>query len=613
MELGSPAGDAVLGSDSGRRQSPREATDGDVVCSPGQSPDRVGDDEEILNSPCGLTVSPTRSGERTRRTEKTLLEGDRTPTRHRTPSPDGKTPAGAVDATDATPSTPRRGQKRPGVTPRRPGSSEDICEVFSSLSKRRRTAPPASLARRREEQPASPASEEVRSASTVTRQSQGASPAPGLQEPRPVSTDSDIQILDEAPVVFTQRVKSPRGSSGRGETSPRRSVGRVEDAKSPVAASKKTRCSDSDTGSVASPARTPSKTAVSREQSPVGDASLLCSPPLLQAQSLRQSERGNDSDVSSPLISRRQEQSSGSQALSPMLASRHRKSRTNEADSPAQSHQLASEPSHPVTEGNDPPAFPPPYSPELPVVTTPHSVEPSSPIPPRSPRAPASPLRSSRSRPRSVSPSPSPGKRFDSPAGSPPRDVSPGPDAGSPPPSDVWDGFEDGGYIELMEPLSSLGTPLRPAAGSTPTTTAVGPVGQRSSLDSSELWQDSSLLAGYTTPKAAEKTTDLRQMDAGVSKARHSDAGTPDAVPEDSRTAGSTAGDAGTPGPVAGDAETRGPVAGDAETPDTGMPPPQRTPVNPYRVVLRDSNTPMPNYVLMLTPELKVGAASWRR
>ena len=52
----------------------------------------------------------------------------------------------------------------------------------------------------------------------------------------------------------------------------------------------------------------------------------------------------------------------------------------------------------------------------------------------------------------------------------------------------------------------------------------------------------------------------------------------------------------------------------DAGTPETTMAPPrppQRTPVNPYRVVLRDSNTPRPNYVLMLTPELKVGAVDW--
>ncbi|XP_043191874.1 mucin-5AC-like isoform X1 [Amphibalanus amphitrite] len=597
MEEGSPV--HATASESDREQSPHRDSDSDVVCSPNQSPRRVGANTG-LQSPYKRTPGTARSGGTPRRRERTLSDRDKTPVRETgNPSPSRK--ISGRDSNPVTPSTPRRGQKRPGSPSRRPVSPDDICEVFSSLSKRRRTSSPATPSPVKA-QFASPSTKRHQgesrfSRTPVGRRSSSNTPqkvGSGSQEPppRPVSADSDIEILDEAPMVFTQKVKSPRRSSGLGEDG------------SPV---KEAALESGDQGDQGGVSPSKSQAEPDRERSPVGGVSPQSSPSRFQPRV--QTELRDDSFGSSPLISRRQEPAADSQSRPPPPPTvKRRESEANGAGSPVTPRRLLAESDRPDTGGAASSVVMPPCSPEIPAPSSERSPDRTSPVPPspevrqRSPVSPTSPPRPASDREGSAEPAPSP-----------PSD---------PPPADVWDGFEDCGYIELIEPPPPpLGTPLRLAA-SVPAAAAAAaaetPAGPRSSLDNSELWGDSSLLAGYVTPTEAETTTTSRRADSGIHPFHQENAGDPRVQSTGSDTPVSRLGGAEVPVGRPGDSETserRSGQAGarsggtdDAGTPETTMAPPrppQRTPVNPYRVVLRDSNTPRPNYVLMLTPELK--------
>ncbi|KAF0305982.1 hypothetical protein FJT64_022462 [Amphibalanus amphitrite] len=599
MEEGSPV--HATASESGREQSPHRDSDSDIVCSPNQSPRRVGTDTG-LHSPYKRTPGTARSGGTPRRRERTLSDRDKTPVRE-TGNPSPSRRLSSRDSNPATPSTPRRGQKRLGSPSRRPVSPDDICEVFSSLSKRRRTSSPAtpSPVKARLASPSTRRHQgEARFSSTPTgRRSSSNTPqkvGSGSQEPppRPVSADSDIEILDEAPMVFTQKVKSPRRSSGLGEDG------------SPV---KEAALESGDQGDQGGVSPSKAQTEASQAQSPVGGVSPLSSPS--RSQPRRQTELRDDSFGSSPLISRRQEPAANSQSPpSPPPTVKRRESEANGADSPVTPRRLPTESDRPDSGAAASPVVMPPCSPEIPAPSSGCSPDRTSPVPP----SPEVRQKSEVSPPRP----PSGREGSPEPAPSPPSD---------PPPADVWDGFEDCGYIELIEPPPPpLGTPLRPTTTAAPAAAAAEtPAGPRSSLDNSELWGDSSLLAGYSTPTEAETTTNSRRTDSGIHPVHQENAGDSRVQSTGSDTPVSRLGGAEAVVGRSGDSETserRSGQAGarsggtdDARTPETTMAPPrppQRTPVNPYRVVLRDSNTPRPNYVLMLTPELKVGGVDWR-
>ncbi|KAF0290359.1 hypothetical protein FJT64_011423 [Amphibalanus amphitrite] len=300
MEQDSPSPSAASGSD--RRPSPHRDSDSDVVCSPNQSPRRVGANTG-LQSPYKRASGTASSGGTPRRRERMLSDRDKTPVRE-TGNPSPSRRLSSRDSNPATPSTPRRGQKRFGSPSRRSVSPDDICEVFSSLSKRRRTSSPAT-----------PSPVKVGLASPSTRRHQGearfsrtpvgrrsSSNTPqkvGFQEPpqRPVSADSDIEILNEAPMVFTQKVKSPRRSSGLGEDG------------SPV---KEAALESGDQGDQGGVSPSKAQTEASQAQSPVGGVSPLSSPS--RSQPRKQTELRDDSFGSSPLISRRQEPAADSQS-----------------------------------------------------------------------------------------------------------------------------------------------------------------------------------------------------------------------------------------------------------------------------------------------------------